>query len=70
MTVAIYARNFVRKIIDKGVQKSITPAYIKVLISKFYEALVSGAIKFSIKKHLNLIFESLIQVYLVQENSE
>ena len=36
----------------------------------FYDALVSDAIRFNIKKHLYLIFESLIQVYQVTEITE
>ena len=70
MTVAIYARNFVRKIIDKATQKNISPGYLKTFISMFYDALVSDAIRFNIKKHLYLIFESLIQVYQVTEITE
>ncbi len=67
MTVAIYTRNFVRKLIDRAAQKNISPEYLKSLISRFYEALISDAIRFNIKKHLHLIFESLIQVYQVTE---
>ena len=35
MTIAIYARNFVRKIIDQAALKNISPNYLKTLISMF-----------------------------------
>lgn len=40
---------------------------VQHLISIFYQALVAPTVEFTIKKHLHLIFESLLQIYQTTE---
>jgi len=63
-TIAIYLRNYVRKLIDKNANiKARGNTWYKELIYIFYKALIAETLEFSVKKHINLIFESLLQIY-------
>jgi hypothetical protein len=62
MTVAIYLRNYVRKIFNQGMQ-GLSAEYLQKMMSIFYQTLVAPGVEFAVKKHVFLVFESVLLVY-------
>jgi hypothetical protein len=66
VTLAIYLRNFVRKIVSSDLTE-LNAAYHQKLMALLYQTLVSAHVEFTVKRHLYLIFESLLQIYQSSE---
>ena len=69
MSVAVYLRNFIRQLIGRMGGDELTPAFIQRMMDVFYTALISRVVELPVKRHLYLVFESLITVYLSQEQN-
>jgi hypothetical protein len=69
LSLAVYLRNFVRKILNTPPNGQMPTGYLQQLLNIFYMTLVDANIEFAIKKHLFLIFESLLLIYQVQESN-
>jgi hypothetical protein len=70
LSLAVYLRNFVRKILNTPPNGQMPVGYLQNLLNIFYMTLVDANIEFAIKRHLFLIFESLLLIYQVQESNQ
>lgn len=65
-SVAVYVRNFIKGLIPRlagATAEGLTPATLQRLMEIFFGALLSPHIHSSVKRHLHLVFESLIAHY-------
>lgn len=62
MQVAIYLRNFVRKVVNQS-DNILNEGILKQFIDTFFTCCVSEVIDLPAKQHIILILESLLMIY-------
>jgi hypothetical protein len=68
-TIAVYLRNYVRKIIDTQ-YASLTSADVQEIINSVYQTLISETLDLNSKRHCLLVFESLMNIYMNKEQNQ
>lgn len=68
-SIVVYLRNYMRGVIGRLSGDEITPSLIQNYIEVFYNALISPMITGPLKKHIILIFESVVSVFLSLEEN-
>jgi hypothetical protein len=70
-SVGVYIRNFVREFLSKLGADELIPSSLQGLMNVFYTVIVSPIVEVPVKRHIYLVFEQLLQIYLsVEENQE
>ena len=68
-TIAVYLRNYIRKIIDTQ-YASLTSADVQEIINSVYQTLISETLELNSKRHCLLVFESLMNIYMNKEQNQ
>ena len=68
-TIAVYLRNYIRKIIDTQ-YASLTSADVQEIINSVYQTLISETLDLNSKRHCLLVFESLMNIYMNKEQNQ
>ena len=69
MSIGVYLRNYIRGYIPQlasETSQGLTPESLQVLMETFFTAIMSPIIEMPVKRHLFLVFESLITLYQTQ----
>jgi hypothetical protein len=70
-SVGVYIRNFVREFLSKLGADELIPSSLQNLMNVFYTVIVSPIVEVPVKRHIYLVFEQLLQIYLsVEEDQE
>ena len=70
-SVGVYLRNFIREFLSKLGADELVPSSLQGLMNVFYTVIVSPMVEVPIKRHIYLVFEQLLQIYLsVEDNQE
>lgn len=70
MSIGVYLRNYIRGYIPQLAGESnhgLSPESLQALMETFFSAIMSPLIEMPIKRHLFLVFESLITLYQTQQ---
>jgi hypothetical protein len=70
-SVGVYIRNFIREFLSKLGADELIPSSLQGLMDIFYTVIVSPIVEVPVKRHIYLVFEQLLQIYLsVEDNQE
>ena len=70
-SIGVYLRNFIREFLAKLGADELLPQSLQRLMDVFYTVIVSPLVDVPVKRHIYLVFEQLLQIYLsVEDNQE
>lgn len=69
-SVGVYIRNFVREFLSKLGADELIPSSLQGLMNVFYTVIVSPIVEVPVKRHIYLVFEQLLQIYLSVEDDQ
>lgn len=68
--MGVYIRNFVREFLSKLGEDELIPSSLQGLMNVFYTVIVSPIVEVPVKRHIYLVFEQLLQIYLSVEDDK
>ena len=68
--MGVYIRNFVREFLSKLGADELIPSSLQGLMNVFYTVIVSPIVEVPVKRHIYLVFEQLLQIYLSVEDDQ
>jgi hypothetical protein len=70
LSIGVYLRNFIRDFLGKLGKDEIIPSSLQKLMEIFFTVIVSPLVEVPVKRHIYLVFEQLLNIYLsVEENA-
>lgn len=70
LSVGVYIRNFIREFLSKLGADELIPSSLQNLMDIFYTVIVSPLVEVPVKRHIYLVFEQLLQIYLSVEDEQ